>query len=148
MEASSSKIWAQAAQKNIDFELQVTVLNLTEDKFLDVKDGPFGTQLRMNLWSQFHSSWEAQLHSTKGGLNCHIWKYSGHATTASAGKSVACLSREEFHMFPSNTWKGFCIKIHFLKIKKKIPQSLYLYSMNLDLYFLSYQLTTLSGEQS
>lgn len=56
MEASSSKIWAQAAQKNIDFELQVTVLNLTEDKFLDVKDGPFGTQLRMNLWSQFHSS--------------------------------------------------------------------------------------------
>lgn len=37
------------SSKNIDFELQVTVLNLTKDKFLEVEDGLYGNQLRMNL---------------------------------------------------------------------------------------------------
>lgn len=53
------------SSKNIDFELRVTVLNLTKDKFLEVEDGLYGNQRRMNLWSQFHLAEELSFTAQK-----------------------------------------------------------------------------------
>jgi hypothetical protein len=120
MEARSSKDMGLAT-KNIDVELQVTVLNLTQDKFPEVEDGLCANQLRMNLWFQFCSSWKAQFHSTKVTVTVIFENVVNMSPRQLAGKLVTCNSRKECHGLPGNAWKGFYINIYFLKILKFIP---------------------------